>query len=93
LDGPKQKQRHQDFRVGLLHTTYRLIQVPLCSFSCILKRSYQRLICEFLTRNYARRLLELVPKDKGRDGVSKKLIVDGANGIGGVKLQQIKTDI
>jgi phosphoacetylglucosamine mutase len=38
-------------------------------------------------------LLELVPKDKGRDGVSKKLIVDGANGIGGVKLQQIKTDI
>jgi phosphoacetylglucosamine mutase len=38
-------------------------------------------------------LLELVPKDKGGDGVSKKLIVDGANGIGRVKLQQIKTEL
>jgi phosphoacetylglucosamine mutase len=40
-----------------------------------------------------RRLLELVPKDKGGDGVSKKLIVDGTNGIGGVKLQQIKIEL
>jgi phosphoacetylglucosamine mutase len=38
-------------------------------------------------------LLELVPKDKGGDGVSKKLIVDGANGIGGVKLEQIKAEL
>ncbi|KAL6905409.1 hypothetical protein ACP4OV_003010 [Aristida adscensionis] len=41
-----------------------------------------------------RRLLELVPADKGTDDVlSKKLIVDGANGIGGVKLQQIKQEL
>ncbi|XP_062189841.1 phosphoacetylglucosamine mutase isoform X2 [Phragmites australis] len=40
-----------------------------------------------------RRLLELVPKDKGGDDLSKKLIVDGANGIGGVKLEQIKAEL
>ncbi|KAK3159737.1 hypothetical protein QOZ80_1BG0050430 [Eleusine coracana subsp. coracana] len=40
-----------------------------------------------------RRLLELVPKDKGGDELAKKLIVDGANGIGGVKLEQIKTEL
>lgn len=38
-------------------------------------------------------MLELMPKDKGGDEVSKKLIVDGANGIGGVKLEQIKADL
>lgn len=40
-----------------------------------------------------RRMLELVPKDKGGDEVAKKLIVDGANGIGGVKLEQIKVEL
>lgn len=40
-----------------------------------------------------RRMLELVPKGKGGDEVAKKLIVDGANGIGGVKLEQIKVEL
>ncbi|KAG0535919.1 hypothetical protein BDA96_03G019300 [Sorghum bicolor] len=40
-----------------------------------------------------RRMLELVPKDKGGDEAAKKLIVDGANGIGGVKLEQIKAEL
>jgi phosphoacetylglucosamine mutase len=35
----------------------------------------------------------LVPKGKGGDDLSKKLTVDGANGIGGVKLEQIKTEL
>jgi phosphoacetylglucosamine mutase len=38
-------------------------------------------------------LLELVPKGKGGDELSKKLIVDGANGIGGEKLEQINTEL
>ncbi|CAD6240554.1 unnamed protein product [Miscanthus lutarioriparius] len=38
-----------------------------------------------------RRMLELVPKDK--IGGEEKLIVDGANGIGGVKLEQIKAEL
>jgi phosphoacetylglucosamine mutase len=38
-------------------------------------------------------MLELVPKDKGVDDLAKKLIVDGANGIGGVKLEQIKAEL
>ncbi|KAL6641530.1 hypothetical protein ACP70R_019711 [Stipagrostis hirtigluma subsp. patula] len=41
-----------------------------------------------------RRLLDLVPKEKTPDDVlAKKLIVDGANGIGGVKLQEIKAEL
>ncbi|KAF0920016.1 hypothetical protein E2562_032499 [Oryza meyeriana var. granulata] len=40
-----------------------------------------------------RRLLELVPKDKGADAVNNRLIVDGANGIGGLKLEEIKPKI
>ncbi|KAJ1282009.1 hypothetical protein BS78_03G017200 [Paspalum vaginatum] len=40
-----------------------------------------------------RRMLELVPKGKGGDGFTKKLIVDGANGIGGAKLEQIKAEL
>lgn len=40
-----------------------------------------------------RRMLELVPKGKGGDEVAKKLIVDGANGIGGVKLEQIMVEL
>ncbi|TKW14182.1 hypothetical protein SEVIR_5G151000v4 [Setaria viridis] len=43
--------------------------------------------------NSFRRMLELVPKDKGGDELAKKLIVDGANGIGGVKLEQIKAEL
>lgn len=38
-------------------------------------------------------MLELVPKGKGGDEVAKKLIVDGANGIGGVKLEQIMVEL
>ena len=48
---------------------------------------------EFLTSNFTRRMLELVPKDKSGDELAKKLIVDGANGIGGVKLEQIKAEL
>ncbi|RLN22585.1 phosphoacetylglucosamine mutase [Panicum miliaceum] len=48
---------------------------------------------ELLTSNFIRRMLELVPKDKGGDELAKKLIVDGANGIGGVKLEQIKAEL
>ncbi|RLM92048.1 phosphoacetylglucosamine mutase [Panicum miliaceum] len=48
---------------------------------------------EILTSNFTRRMLELVPKDKGGDELAKKLIVDGANGIGGVKLEQIKAEL
>lgn len=40
-----------------------------------------------------RRMLELVPQDKGGDQFTKKLIVDGANGIGGLKLEQIKAEL
>ncbi|CAL4952390.1 unnamed protein product [Urochloa decumbens] len=43
--------------------------------------------------NSFRRMLELLPKDKGGDELAKKLIVDGANGIGGVKLEQIKAEL
>lgn len=46
---------------------------------------------EILASYFIRRMLELVPK--GGDEVAKKLIVDGANGIGGVKLEQIKTEL
>uniref|UniRef100_A0A0E0LI64 Phosphoacetylglucosamine mutase n=1 Tax=Oryza punctata TaxID=4537 RepID=A0A0E0LI64_ORYPU len=38
-------------------------------------------------------LLELVPKDKGADVMNNRLIVDGANGIGGLKLEEIKAKI
>jgi phosphoacetylglucosamine mutase len=34
--------------------------------------------------------LELTPDDKGSDKLMEKLIVDGANGIGGLKLEEIK---
>ncbi|WVZ72810.1 hypothetical protein U9M48_021212 [Paspalum notatum var. saurae] len=40
-----------------------------------------------------RRMLELVPKGKGGDEFTKKLFVDGANGIGGLKLEQIKAEL
>lgn len=40
-----------------------------------------------------RHLLELAPDDKGGDEMNKKLIVDGANGIGGLKLEEIKTKL
>lgn len=40
-----------------------------------------------------RHLLELVPDDKYGDELNKKLIVDGANGIGGLKLEEIKTKL
>ena len=46
---------------------------------------------EVLASNFIRRMLELVPKDK--IGGEEKLIVDGANGIGGVKLEQIKVEL
>ena len=48
---------------------------------------------ELLTSNFTRRMLELVPKDKSGDELAMKLIVDGANGIGGVKLEQIKAKL
>ncbi|KAL5197175.1 hypothetical protein ABZP36_000687 [Zizania latifolia] len=35
----------------------------------------------------------LVPKDKGADVMNNRLIVDGANGIGGLKLEEIKAKI
>lgn len=38
-------------------------------------------------------MLELAPDDKGGDEMNKKLIVDGANGIGGLKLEEIKTKL
>ncbi|BAF21031.1 phosphoacetylglucosamine mutase [Oryza sativa Japonica Group] len=38
-------------------------------------------------------LLELVPKDKEADVINNRLIVDGANGIGGLKLEEIKAKI
>ncbi|KAL5198990.1 hypothetical protein ABZP36_002502 [Zizania latifolia] len=38
-------------------------------------------------------LLRLVPKDKGADVMNNRLIVDGANGIGGLKLEEIKSKI
>ncbi|CAM0905615.1 unnamed protein product [Alopecurus aequalis] len=37
-----------------------------------------------------RHLLELTPDDKDSDALNEKLIVDGANGIGGLKLEQLK---
>ncbi|KAE8797333.1 phosphoacetylglucosamine mutase [Hordeum vulgare] len=40
-----------------------------------------------------RHLLELTPDDKGIDELNEKLIVDGANGIGGLKLEQIKPNL
>ncbi|XP_037459451.1 phosphoacetylglucosamine mutase-like [Triticum dicoccoides] len=40
-----------------------------------------------------RHLLELTPDDKGIDDLNEKLIVDGANGIGGLKLEQIKSNL
>nr|CAB3471734.1 unnamed protein product [Digitaria exilis] len=43
--------------------------------------------------NSFRHMLELVPKDKSGDELANKLIVDGANGIGGVKLEQIKAEL
>ncbi|PAN32934.2 hypothetical protein PAHAL_5G521100 [Panicum hallii] len=46
-----------------------------------------------LIDSFSRHMLELVPKDKGGDELAKKLIVDGANGIGGVKLEEIKAEL
>ncbi|XP_044962133.1 phosphoacetylglucosamine mutase [Hordeum vulgare subsp. vulgare] len=40
-----------------------------------------------------RHLLELTPDAKGIDELNEKLIVDGANGIGGLKLEQIKPNL
>mgnify|MGYP002413941245 CR=1 FL=1 len=37
--------------------------------------------------------MELTPDDKGIDELNEKLIVDGANGIGGLKLEQIKPNL
>ena len=37
--------------------------------------------------------MELTPDDKGIDDLNEKLIVDGANGIGGLKLEQIKSNL
>lgn len=37
-----------------------------------------------------RQLLELAPGDKGSDKLIEELIVDGANGIGGLKLEELK---
>uniref|UniRef100_A0ACD5T6F2 Uncharacterized protein n=1 Tax=Avena sativa TaxID=4498 RepID=A0ACD5T6F2_AVESA len=40
-----------------------------------------------------RHLLELTPDGKGSDKLMEKLIVDGANGIGGLKLEEIKAKL
>ena len=37
--------------------------------------------------------MELTPDDKGIDDLNEKLIVEGANGIGGVKFDQIKPNL
>ena len=64
-----------------------------CPAVFMLARTTDFINDEFLASNLIRRMLELVPKDKGGDEVAKKLIVDGANGIGGVKLEQIKAEL